>query len=98
MTYNEYMMYQNLDLVAGTHGFEDIDTHPIILCGIAVDGAAPRVRAVISYMLLYAFNGSPFVLKIAPAEGFSRCTIFYIPFQRKAKLTYMPHSKQIVIS
>ena len=89
-------MAKNPHLVAGIHRFEDSNTPPIGLGGIAVDGVSPCVTAVISYKMPYMSNGSPCLLKIALAEGFSIRTIFGIPFQRKAKLTYMPHLVTVV--
>jgi hypothetical protein len=80
------------------HGFEDSGTAPISLGGIAVEGAAMNVTSVISYKLPYVYNGRSCVLKISLAEGFSIGTIFGTPFQRKAKMTYMPHMNQVVIS
>jgi hypothetical protein len=87
---------KNPHLVTCIHCFEESNTPPICLGGIALDGAAPRVTAVISHKMPYMSNGSPCLLKIALAEGFSIRMIFVMPFQRKAKLTYMRHPDSVV--
>jgi hypothetical protein len=96
--YLEAVMKKNPHLVTGIHRFEDLNTPPIGLVGITLDGVAPRVTAVISYKMPYMSNGSPCLLKIALAKGFSIRTIFWTPFQRKAKLAYMPHLGLVVIN
>jgi hypothetical protein len=97
-TYHEEIMRRNPDLVAGIHRFDDSGTSPISLEGITVEGDAPNITSVISYKLPYVSNGSTSVLKIALTEGFSIRTIFDTPFRRKAKLTYIQHMNQVVIS
>jgi hypothetical protein len=95
-TYNEGIMRLNPDVLAGICLFKESGIYPISLGGIAVDSAAPKVTAVISYKLSYMHNGSAGVLKIALAEGFFIRTILGAPFQRKAGLTYTPHTNQVV--
>jgi hypothetical protein len=70
-TYHEYIMRRKPDVVAGIHRFEDSGTSIISLGGITVDGADPKVTAVISYTLPYMSNDSACLLKIALADGSS---------------------------
>jgi hypothetical protein len=95
-TYHEDIMRRNPYMVAGIHLFEDSGPARIIVGGIAVDGAAPKVTSIISYKFPYGPNGSACVPKIALTEGFSILTICGTPFQRKAELTYIPHMNTVV--
>lgn len=61
-----------------------------------MDGVTTHVTSVISYKTPYMSNDSPCLLKTALAEGFSIRTLFGALFQRKAKLTYMPHLGSVV--
>jgi hypothetical protein len=89
-------MKKNPHLVAGVHRFEESNTPPIGCGGIVVDGIAPCLTAVILYKMHYLSTGSPCLLKIDLAKDFSVHTIFGTPFQRKSKLTYMPHLGLVV--